>query len=254
MNTIRRFIGLILLVTSLAVVAWGFFPSRNEKLADGFSPQQMQLPAQSTTNSDREGMQSAQSNDGINQAPAGIPENRSVNLEYPIQMREGDSDVILLTLEANDQGVEATAQFGNHDTNKTTIPIPNVYETFSVQAEALIDLPGMNPNPGEPLLMPVLPGQKTSFAWTIKPDTAGSYRGVVRMTIIFTPLGGGEAVRQPLYAKALEVDVVNLFGIGGQQARWMGLIGSVVGSFITVEDVVKWIFGGGKKNNRRKRR
>ncbi|MFZ6026675.1 MAG: hypothetical protein ACOYYS_03070 [Chloroflexota bacterium] len=249
MKTIRLLIGLIILVAALIFVAWGFWPAQATRLAEGFLPQQMQLPAQSQQNNGREGVQSAESAN----PPAGIPENRSVNLEYPPGMREGDSDVILLTLEASDQGVVATAQFDDHTTTETTIPIPNVYDTFSVQAEAQLDLPGANVNPPEPLVMPVLPGQRTSFAWTIKPDSAGNYRGVVRMTLIFTPLGGGQSIRQPLYAKALEVDVVNLFGIGGQQARWMGLIGSVVGSFITVEDVVKWIFGRGKKNNRRRR-
>jgi hypothetical protein len=248
MNTLKKLLGLLILVVSLSLLAWGLMPMATEQAHAPLVPGQMQLPAGSNASEGREGIASAS---GV---PAGVTEARSVVLEYPKEMREGDSDVVLLTLAAAENGLTATAQFADHTTSETTVQIPNVYDTHSVQAEAQIDLPGANANPAAPIVLPVVPGQKVTFAWTLKPDLAGTYRGVVTMLLIFTPLAGGESTRQMLYSQALGVDVVNLFGIGGQPARLMGLAGTVIGSFITVEDVVKWIFGIGKKDNRKRRR
>jgi hypothetical protein len=247
MNMIKRFLGLLILIVSLVLLAWGLSPAETTQSDAPLVPGQMQLPPGGETTSEREGIES------VSGQPAGVTEARSVILEYPIQMHEGDSDVILLTLDVAANGQTATAQFADHTTAETVVQIPNVYETHIVQAEAQIDLPGANATPAEPIVLQVLPGQPVPFIWAVKPTLAGTYRGVVRLFLIFTPLSGGEGTRQALYAQAVGVDVVNLFGIGGQQARLMGLAGSVIGSFITVEDVVKWIFGR-KKDNRKKRR
>jgi hypothetical protein len=251
MNTLKKLLGLLILIVSLVLLAWGLWPVETTKANEPLQAGQMQLPPgdESANTQGHEGIQSLTPGQ-----PAGVTEARSVVLEYPVQMREGDSDVIMLTLDVAANGQTATAQFADHSTLETAVQIPNVYETHVVQAEAQIDLPGVTASPAEPIVLQVLPGLKVPFIWTVKPELAGTYRGVVRIFLIFTPISGGESTRQALYAQALGIDVINLFGIGGQPARLMGLAGSVIGAFISVEDVVKWIFGRGKKTNRKKKR
>lgn len=249
MKTILRLLGLPILIISVVMLVWSFWPAKTSKSAEPITPGQMQLPTGvSSANNDREGVQSMQSASGQS---AGIPEYRSITLEYPSKMHEGDSDVIILTLEADDQGLTATAQFGEHTIDETTVEIPNLYETHSVRVETQIDLPGADINPTEPIIMQLVQGQKASFLWTTKPETAGTYRGVVRMFLLATPLAGGQELRQALYAQALEIDVVNLFGIGGQEARMMGLAGTIFGMIFSYEDIFKLLFGRRRRKKRR---
>jgi hypothetical protein len=249
MNAIKKLLGLSILVISLVLLVWGLQPAEKTQANAPLVAGQMQLPPSSGSGGEgREGIQS------VPGQSAGVTEARSVVLEYPLRMREGDSDVVLLTLDVAKNGQTATAQFADHTTNEMTVQIPNVYETHTVYAEAQIDLPGTNTSPVEPISLQVIPGQAVPFIWTVKPTLAGTYRGVVRITLVFTPLSGGDSIRQALYAQALSVDVINLFGLGGQPARLMGLAGTILGAFISVEDVVKWIFKPRKKDNRKKRR
>ena len=248
---LRRLFGFLLLLTSLGVLAWGLWPALASQAAQAFTPSQMQLTEQPTQSEGGVGIQSAP---GL---PPAVPENRRVTLDYPVTMREGDSEVIRLTLETDAEGnLTPTALFEGHTTSEDTVQIPNVYDTHNVQIEARLDLPGASAIPTEAISLPLQPGQKVTFSWTIKPGQVGAYRGAVWLYLRFTPLAGGEEIRQALTSQALEVQVVNLFGIGGPTGRVMGLVGSALGSVISLDDVVKFLFGRKrrKKKNQSRRR
>jgi hypothetical protein len=245
---LRRLFGFLLLLASLGLLAWGLWPAQVAQAAQALVPSQMQLPP-STLGEDRPGIQS------VPGLPPAVPENRRVVLDTPVQMREGDAEVIRLTLEVDAEGnLTPTALMDGHTTTEEKVQIPNVYDTHSVQVEARLDLPNATVTPPEPVSLPLQAGQKASFTWTIKPGAVGSYRGAIWLTLQFTPLAGGEEIRQALTSLPVGVEVVNLFGIGGPTGRIMGIVGSALGSVISLDDVIKFIFGRRRKKKTQSRR
>lgn len=245
-SCLRRLLGFLILIASLGVLVWGLLPAKFTKAVEAIAPNLMQL---SQPNTDSE-ISSAQS------IAPGVPETRRLNLQYPTSMRQGDSDVIQLTLEVDDQGnITPTAQFQGQTVTGDTVQIPDVYATHNVFFEARLDLPGMNATPAELVSLPVQPGRKVNIAWTVKPSDAGNFRGAVWSFLRFVPIEGGEGTQQAISSQAIEVKVVNLLGIGGQPARIMGLIGSLLGSSMSIQDIVwKILFPGRKRKDDRKRR
>jgi len=241
-----RFFGIVLLALSAAFLLWGFWPVQSQQVSADLSPEQMQIPADVVSDDDREGITSG----GL---PPAVPEMRTVTLEYPFNMRQGDADVIILSLDVDQNGATATAQFGDHTTTGTTVEIPNVYDTYSVQAEARLDLLGTEIAPSDTIVLSLQAGQKATFIWTVKPKDVGNYRGAVWLSLNFTPLSGGDTISQQLYTQAFEIDVLNLLGIGGQPARIMGAAGALVGTMFTIEKIPIRI-SGSRRNRRSKKR
>lgn len=174
-----------------------------------------------------------------------ILEKRMLSLEYPATIRVGDADRVILTLEADEQGkLTPTAQVGSHVIQGEVIEIPNVYDTHNLMAEARLDLPGMQVQPAETVSETMLPGQKVVFFWSIRPQQVGNYKGIVWFYLRFIPKAGGDDSRQALSAQFIEVDAVTLFGLKAGPARWLGMLGTVVGAvlgFPFIEDVLQWI-------------
>jgi hypothetical protein len=61
-----------------------------------------------------------------------IPERRRLTVEFPPQIRAGDSDLVRLTLEVDDLGsLTPTAEFGGHEIGGEVVEIPNLYEPIT---------------------------------------------------------------------------------------------------------------------------
>ena len=74
-------------------------------------------------------------------AQPAIPERRRLTLEFPPQIRAGDSDRVRLTLEVDDLGnLTPTAEFAGNVVKGEVIEIPNLYESHQVIAEARFDI------------------------------------------------------------------------------------------------------------------
>ena len=186
-------------------------------------------------------------------AQPAIPERRYLTLEFPPRIRAGDSDIVRLTLEVDDLGnLTPTAVVGGNVVTGDVIEIPNLYETHHVVAEARLDMAGMQISPPDLSSQTLLPGQSIMFFWSIRPDAVGVYRGTVWLHLRFVDKVNGEESRRAVSAQIVEIEAVNLFGLSGNFARSVGMIGSVVGAVIGFpffEDIVKYLF---KKRSRRK--
>ncbi len=175
------------------------------------------------------------------QAPA-ILEARRLNLEWPPTIRVGDSDVIRLTLEVDDQGnLTPTAQIEGHETRGETVFIPDLYDTHNVLAEARLDMSGMQVTPEGEVSEPLAPGQSVSFFWSVRPVDVGTYRGTIWMHLRFIPLDGSAESRKPLTAQLVEVRAVNFLGLGGLAARLLGVLGTLVGSVLGLDNIIPWV-------------
>lgn len=185
--------------------------------------------------------------------PPAIPERRRLTLEFPLQIRAGDSDLVRLTLEVDDLGnLTPTAQFGENVVTGEIVEIPNLYNSHQVIAEARFDLAGMDVRPAELVSEALLPGNSVTFIWSIRPSAMGVYRGTIWLYLRFIDKQSGEESRKTLSAQPIEIQAVNFLGLSGEFARTSGIVGSVVGTIIGfpfLEDILKFVF---RRRNRPK--
>jgi hypothetical protein len=187
-------------------------------------------------------------------AQPAIPERRRLTLEFPPQIRAGDSDLVRLTLEMDDLGnLTPTAEIGGNVIGGEVVEIPNLYESHHVIAEARFDLAGMEVRPAELVSEALSPGNSVTFRWSIRPSDVGVYRGTIWLYLRFVDKQSGEESRKTVSAQIVEIEAVNFLGLSGEFARTTGIIGSVVGTIIGFpffEDIIKFIFKRRNKVNK----
>ena len=180
-----------------------------------------------------------------------IPEKRRLTLEYPAEIRLGDTDIIRLTLEVDDLGnITPTALYQGNVISGAVVEIPNLYETHKVTAEARLDMSGPIITPLEKVSEPLLPGQAVTFFWSVRPQDAGRYRGTVWLFLRFVDRSSGEESEKALSAQRVEIEATTFWGLEANTARVAGGVGSVIGSvlgFPFVDDIIKFLFGKLKK-------
>lgn len=178
--------------------------------------------------------------------PPAIPEMRMLTLEYPAKIKAGDSDVVRLTLEVDEQGnLTPTVSAQGKVIQGQVVVIPNLYETHNVLAEARLDMAGMDIRPSETVSEPLLPGQKVSFYWSVLPPGVGYFKGTVWFYLRFIPKAGGAESRQAISAQSIEIESTTFFGLGAKPARWFGVIGSVLSSVLGLpflEAILQWLW------------
>jgi hypothetical protein len=172
-----------------------------------------------------------------------IPERRRLTVEFPPQIRAGDSDLVRLTLEVDDLGnLTPTAQIGGNEIDGEVIEIPNLYESHHVIAEARFDIAGMDVRPAELVSEALSPGNAVTFRWSVRPQAVGFYRGTIWLYLRFVDKQSGEESRKTISAQTVEIESVKFLGFSGEFARTTGVIGSVVGTIIGFpffEDIIK---------------
>ena len=175
-----------------------------------------------------------------------IPEQRRITLEYPSQIRSGDSDVVRLTLEVDDLGnITPTAQFEGNVVTGEVVEIPDLYATHNVVAEAKFDIAGLQVSPPDLISQTLSKGQSLNFYWSIRPTDVGIYRGTIWFYLRFVDKVSGEESRKAVSAQVVEIEAVNVLGLPVKLVRTAGGVGSVIGAVIGFpffEDIVKLVF------------
>ena len=175
-------------------------------------------------------------------APA-ILEARRLTLEWPPTIRAGDSDVVRLSLEMDEGGnLQATAEFAGHETRSETVEIPDLYDTHSVFAEARLEMAGVEVAPNDLTSQPLLRGKPVKFYWSVQPPQVGVFRGAVWFYLRFAPLDGGPQTQRPITVQTVEIRAVDLFGLSGAPARWLGALGTLAGSIFGLDNVLPWVW------------
>jgi len=179
-------------------------------------------------------------------AQPALPERRRLTVEFPPEIRAGDSDLVRLTLEVDELGnVTPTAEVGGNAVTGEVVEIPNLYESHHVIAEARFDIAGMEVRPAELVSEALSPGNSVTFRWSVRPPDVAVYRGTIWLYLRFMDKQSGEESRKTLSAQIVEIEGVNFMGFSGEFARNTGIIGSVIGMIIGFpffEDIVKFIF------------
>lgn len=180
-----------------------------------------------------------------------ILERRRLTLEFPAQIRAGDSDVVRLTLEVDDFGaITPTAQFEGNVVAGEVIEIPDLYETHNVIAEAEFNIAGLQISPPELISQTLSRGQALNFYWSVRPTEVGIYRGTIWFHLRFVDKVSGEESRKTVSAQVVEIEAVNVLGLPANLVRAVGGLGSVIGGvvgFPFFEDIVRFIFSRRKR-------
>jgi len=183
-----------------------------------------------------------------------LPERRRLTLEFPPQLRAGDSDLVRLTLELDDLGnLTPTAELGGHVVTGEVLEIPNLYESHHVIAEARFDIAGLEVRPAELISEPLAPGNSVTFYWSVLPQNTGTYRGTIWLYLRFVDKQNGEESRKTLSAQIVEIEAVNFLGLSGNFARTTGVVGSVIGTLIGFpffEEIVKLLLKSRNKQTK----
>jgi len=173
--------------------------------------------------------------------PPAIPEQRLLSLEWPSVIRQGDSDLVILTLQMDEEGrITPTAKYSGHETYGEKVEIPNLYETHNVMAEARLDLAGVVVRPGEITSMTLLPGKTVTFTWSVQPDQPNTYRGAVWFYLRFIPKDGSPDYQHLVSTQPIEIQCVNFLGLSGTMARLIGGVGALFGSVISIDTIAGW--------------
>lgn len=186
--------------------------------------------------------------------PTAVPvltESRRLNLEWPLKLREGDSGIVKMTLEVDDQGnLTPTAEIEGNVVRGQTVVIQNLYDTHNVVAEARLDMAGIDVSPEGEVSEPLRPGQSATFFWNLHATQVGNLKGTVWLHLRFIPLNGNEPEsRTMVSAQVIDVEIVNFLGLGGTPARWVGGLGTLVGSIFGLDNVIPWIWGRLRKRS-----
>jgi hypothetical protein len=231
-------------VLSLAILACGIGASA----PDASAPEEPMVIAPTQGSSQEEPAEDIQPPTIIKPtAMPAMPERRRLTLEYPAQIREGDSDVVRLTLEVDDLGnITPTAQIEGNVVTGEVVEIPNLYESHHVIAEAKFDIAGIQVSPSELSSQTLSPGQTISFYWSVRPQDAGVFRGTIWFYLRFVDKVSGEESRRTVSAQIVQIEAVNILGLPAKVVRTAGGVGSVVGAVIGFpffEDIIRFIFG-----------
>jgi hypothetical protein len=214
---LRLGFAMVVLVISLSALAWSCLPGQRIVLRQKIQPTEMQLPIIGQ----------------VVDLPPAIPEMRMLKLEFPPKIFVGDSDVVRLTLEMDENGnlTPTVLAEGNFNRGETII-VPNLYKTHHVLAEARMDMAGANIRPNEIISETLLPGQTITFYWSVLPAEVGQYEGIVWFYLHFMPKTSGIESRQALSAQLLEIEATSFFGLRATPTRWLGIAGTSISSLL----------------------
>jgi hypothetical protein len=161
---------------------------------------------------------------------AAVTESRMVELEWPQQMRLGDSDIVRLALIPAQEGYVVSAEFPEHETITHTVRVrrPGGYDLAAI---ARLDGVGFEIAPQADQASDLPVGEAVSWHWSLTPHAAGQHRLSVSLLLRWTPQseGAGTVSESLIYSKGLNVDVTAPLGMNTAQTAATGLIGLVLG-------------------------
>ncbi len=174
-----------------------------------------------------------------------LNEKRQIVLDWPLQLREGDSDLITLSLLLDENGqLTVTPETQGHSITSQAVQIPNIYDNYHVVAAARLDLAGLDVRQDE-MREAMRPGLPVTFRWSIHAVDSGTYRGVVWLYLEFVPKISGDTERLTLLSKPIEVQSVTFLGLPGWGARMVsgaGLLVSTVLGYPFIQRLLEWLW------------
>ncbi len=188
-SAIPILLGMILLIASVSILVWGYYPQQEENL-------NLQIP-------------------GIGQQ----------SLNWTASLRAGDVGLMRLTLSSAELVLDRNALL--NDENGILDPVRQAIlkDPYNIVAETRIEIPGARVLPGAEMSQPLQLGEDLKTIWKIMPLESGTYNGEVWLYLHPISENQGDAIRQPISILNIHLQSIDLFGMTGRQARISGIIG-----------------------------
>ena len=106
-------------------------------------------------------------------SPTPQVEARLVELEWPAQLRLGDSDVVRLALIPVAEGYQVRVDFPEHQTDTQEVPVQRV-GGYDLWAVARLDGVGFDVSPQDEQVSALPEGEAVTWHWTLQPRPRGS--------------------------------------------------------------------------------
>ena len=212
LRKVRAGLGLAILAASILFLVWGFWPTHRELRVRPL----------------------------IFNTQLSLPEKRNLSLLFPPKIRTGDVGIVRLTM--GEDALSNTAQTGTGNPSSVSgSESSNLYDTHHVIVESRFDLPGMDIQPSDLISAPIAQGQTPVFYWTLRPHEAGTYQGTIWLYLRTVDKSTGQERRETVSAQNVEIDSVTLLGLTANQARIVGLVGTVIGLALSLPLIMAWL-------------
>jgi len=228
----RNWLGLLLCLLSLSLLLWIEWPIKSETRNIIFQSGELQVQEISLNEPDRKNNESSL---GI---PLAFQDVRKVTLEWTPIIRKGDQSQIKLSFIGNN---EHLVENDNTKTPANLTNFENLYNVFTVNAEARIELFGINKKP-EGISGHVLPeDQDLEFIWEIIPNDDGLYNGIAWLYLQYFPILEGDFIEQAVSAQSFEIKVVSFLGLNSNYWRVISVLGIIIGIYIQKNRIIGYI-------------
>ena len=162
-----------------------------------------------------------------------------VQVEWPLQMRMGESDIARLALVPASQGYTLVTEYPEHQvvTQTVTVPQTSGYELFAV---ARLDGVGFDISPSGEQTQYLPTGEGLSWRWSLTPRQPGRQRLSITLILRWVPVtGSGSPDREvTAFSRSLDIRVLSFFGLTQAQALLTGLITLLLGGGLSLFAVV----------------
>jgi len=188
-SVIPKLLGLILLIASVSLLIWGYYPQQEENLT-------LQIP--------------------------GIGQQR---LNWTASFRAGDVGLLRLTLSSSELELAGNAVQGEGRGILDPVIEVILKDPNNIVAETRIEIPGARVLPGAEMSQPLQLGEDLKTVWQIMPLESGTYYGEVWLYLHPISENQGDGIRQPISILSIHLQSIDLFGMTGRQARISGMLG-----------------------------
>jgi hypothetical protein len=168
-------------------------------------------------------------------SPTPLVEERMIELEWPSQMRLGESDIIRISLIPSAQGYTVTTEFPDHQVTTNPVPVERP-GGYGLSATARLDSVGFLIAPDNEITQGLPLDQPVTWRWTLQPLNAGQHRLSLSLKLLWTPLPGNPSPPREtvIYSKGLTVQVISFLGMTIGQAAGVGVFGVAVGAALSL--------------------
>lgn len=164
-----------------------------------------------------------------------VREERILEVEWPPQMRLGDSDTLRLSLLPSQEGYTVTTEFEEHTAQESAVTVARL-AGYSLWASARVDAAGFLLSPEGAQVRELPAGEPVTWRWTLTPRSTGRQRASLVLLLRWIPLDSenGPIRERELYSRSLTVEVTSFLGLTARQAAVAGFAGLGFGGAFTI--------------------
>jgi hypothetical protein len=152
-----------------------------------------------------------------------------LEVRWPTKVRSGDQYPIHMTIliDGNQEELSNLDKSGFRYDSLRTISLLNNRKNHLL-AEARLEMSEALVNPDEIISQPVLSGKPVTFSWRVQPNRLHTNSGILWLYLQEVSISGEAEPRQPIMAKTIEIQTIDLIGLTGRGARMIGGFGSLL--------------------------